>query len=256
MNKLIIYTLIITNITLAQNTNKAEKLLEKVHNQLIKKKVGSCINFTYSFKNDAYEMNHPIQGKLSLFSKERFHLEFNTDQNKMIQIYNGENLKTILPEEKEIQIDKMEKKDGLVIQSVFNNYKADFNASIQTQEKQITTIKLTPKKVYNEIIFNNCIDTLGLPKCLKLPHQCKIGLSPTNQKLLNHCLDLNKGYKKTDILEVEIQINESNLQLISIKQSNRYNAEIVINVSSIEEISQEILNINQLYKDFEIVDLR
>ena len=99
----------------AQNINEAEKLMDRVCSRLISIESGSTIEFEYLFENDSYKMKKPINGALSLFSENRFYLEFNTDQNKMIQLYNGINLLTILLEEKEIQIDKMNEDKGLLI---------------------------------------------------------------------------------------------------------------------------------------------
>ena len=256
MKKLIIYMLIISNQSIGQDINKGEKIMDHIYNKFINTESGSCIEFTYSFKNEAYEMKNPIYGKLSLFSNNRFHLEFNTEENKMIQIYNGENLKTILIAEEEIQIDNMEKANGLVIQSVFSNYKSDFNANIIGEEEDNTIIQLRPKEQYNHSVFNDCIEKLELPHCLKLPNQCKIGIRPDKKEQLNDCLYQNNGYKETNILEVQVIINTINLELQSIKQTNRYNGEVMIDINDIKKANSDILNIEGIYDNFEIIDLR
>ena len=240
----------------AQNINEAEKLIDRVYNRLISIETGSTIEFEYLFENDSYKMTEPIKGTLSLFSNNRFYLEFNTEQNKMIQLYNGIDLLTILLEEKEIQIDKMNEQKGLFIQHIFNNYKSEFTSYIKEKNNRITLIELIPKKQYNEAIFNECIDTLGLPTCLKLPNQCKIGITKKMQELLNECLTQNQAYTDTEVLKVEITINENTLDMESIKQINRYNGHTKIIIQSIKAASLDILSIDGMYTDFEIIDLR
>ena len=256
MKKLIIYMFIISNQIIAQDINNADKIMDHIYNRLINTESGSCIEFTYSFKNEAYEMKNPIYGKLSLFSNNRFHLEFNREENKMIQIYNGDNLKTILIEEEEIQIDNMETENGLVTQSVFSNYKSDFNAKIIGEEEEKTIIQLKPKKTYHQSVFNDCIEKLELPHCLKLPNQCKIGIHPAKQEQLNDCLYKNNGYKETNIVEVQVIINSINLELKSIIQTNRYNGEVIIDIKDIKKAKSDILSIQGMYDNFEIIDLR
>ena len=92
----------IATITFSQNENEAKKLMKTISDQLIKKN-GTLISFEYQFQNSSYKMDNAIIGKLALFANNQYYLEF--DNSKIIQIYNGDILKTILKEEQEIQLD-------------------------------------------------------------------------------------------------------------------------------------------------------
>ena len=76
------------------------------------------------------------------------------------------------------------------------------------------------------------------------------------QKLLNKCLDENDGYDESEILKVEITINHNTMNMESIKQINRYNGQTTIKINSITTASLKLLNIDGLYPDFEVIDLR
>ena len=256
MKTIIICCIFISNSLLAQDYKKAEQLIDKVYNRLMQVEGGSSIQFDYFFENDSYQMKTPIAGTLSLFSDNRFYLEFNNHDNNMIQIYNGENLKTILLDEKEIQVDNIDDSKGLFIQNIFNNYKTDFISTIKEENNRMSLIELLPQKKYNQNIFNECIEKLELPECLKLPNQCKIGITPKMKEHLNDCLNDNKGYEENEILKVQIQVNPHTLDMESIKQINRYSGQTIINIKEINSASPDILNIDGLYKDFEIIDLR
>ena len=131
MKKLILLICFITNILNGQNSNEAEKIMNSVYDKLIQGD-GSLINFEYLFENESHKMEKPIYGKLGLFTENRFYLEFNqSSSNEVIQIYDGESLFTILPEEQEIQIDEMEDVDEVFIQNIFKNYKTDFKTKIK-----------------------------------------------------------------------------------------------------------------------------
>ena len=257
MKHILICCFFILNTVVAQETTRANELIDTVYTQLIKHE-GSMINFEYLFENEAHKMQKPISGKLGLFSNNRFYLEFNpSNQNKVIQIYNGDVLFTIIPEEKEIQIDNIDPEESIFIQDIFNNYQTDFNTNIQEDKTTQTIIELTPKRIYNETIFNNCIDQLSLPTCLKLPNQCKIGMMKKDKMALEICLEENYGYIENDILKVELIIDSKNLTLESITQFNRYNGKTSIQIKSIQKGSTKILNISESsYKDFEKIDLR
>ena len=119
MKKLILLICFITNILNGQNSIEAEKIMNSVYDKLIQGD-GSLINFEYLFENESHKMEEPIYGKLGLFTENRFYLEFNqSSNNKVIQIYDGESIFTILPEEQEIQIDEMEDMDEVFIQNIF-----------------------------------------------------------------------------------------------------------------------------------------
>ena len=255
MKRLIIICLFITQVIFGQNTHEASAIIDSTYNQLIKHN-GSMIDFEYLFENDAHKMAKPINGTIGLFSDNKFYLEFTpSHQNKVIQIYDGNALFTILPEEKEIQIEDMVSSEKIFIQDVLSNYKNDFTARLKNAHNNKAVIELKPKTKYNDSVFNYCIDQLELPQCLKLPKQCKIGISSKNKIKLELCLDENGGYQENNILQIELIINNNNLE--SITQLNRYNGKTSIKVKKIQAGKPQVLNIQKLpYKDFEIIDLR
>ena len=257
MKNILICCFFILNTVVAQKSTQANELIDAIYKQLINNS-GSMIDFEYLFENEAHKMEEPINGKLGLFSNNRFYLEFNpSNQNKVIQIYNGDALFTIIPAEKEIQIDNMDPTESILIQEIFTNYKTNFNTSIKEDKTNQTIIELTPIKTYNEDVFNHCIDTLSLPTCLKLPNQCKIGITKKDNLALEMCIEENYGYIENSILKIKLIIDSNSLTLESITQLNRYNGKTSIQIQNIEKGNIEFLNIsNPAYKDFEKIDLR
>ena len=250
-----IYICFVTGIMLAQNQD-AEKLLDNVFKDLITKN-GIAIDFDYWYENDSYKMDEPITGTVALYSDNRFYLEFYSFQNKMIQIYDGNKLSTVLIEEEEIQIDNLTENSGFFIQDILNKYKIKFQASIKEMVQNKVIINLTPIKTYHEHVFNNCIDELDLPSCLKLPKQCRIGIDSISQKSLNECLEQNGGHQETNVSNVEIKINTDENKLISITQLNRYNGKTYVLIKEITTKNESYLTIDStLYKNFEVIDLR
>ena len=70
MKHILICCIFILNTVVAQDTTKANELIDAVYTQLIKYE-GSMINFEYVFENEAHKMQKPISGKLGLFSNNR-----------------------------------------------------------------------------------------------------------------------------------------------------------------------------------------
>ena len=257
MKKLIILICFITNILNGQNSNEAEKIMNSVYDKLIQGD-GSLIYFEYLFENESHKMENPIYGKLGLFTENRFYLEFNqSSDNEVIQIYDGESLFTILLEEQEIQIDEMEDTDEVFIKNIFKNYKTDFKTKIKYKNNNQTIIELTPIQKYNDNIYNQCIEELKLPECLKLPNQCRIGIRDTSKQELEMCLSQKGGYIENNILKIELIINSSQNKLEAITQLNRYNGKTSIQVNDIKPGDSQLLDIKKpIYKNFEIIDLR
>ena len=255
MRNLLIYLCLLTSIAFTQN-QRAEILLDTVLNDIINKN-GVAIEFNYWFENTSYQMAQPITGVIALYSNNRFYLEFYSEENKIIQMYDGELLSTILIEEKEIKIDNLTENSGFFIQDIFNNYKSKFTSKILEPLNQNMIINLTPIKEYQEKEFNYCIDEIGLPSCLKLPKQCRIGIDSINQKLLDTCLKDKKGYKKNNVLNVAIEIDTVTNQLISITQLDAYQGKTHIVINNLGEKNENCLKIDStIYKEFEIIDLR
>lgn len=255
MKNLLIYLCLLTSILFAQN-KQAERFMDTALNDIINKN-GVAIEFDYWFENESYQMQKPINGIISLYSENKFYLEFYSEDNKIIQMYDGELLSTILIEEKEIQIDNFTEDSGFFIQDIFKNYKREFTSKIIKQLNQNTTIQLTPIKRYKEDVFNNCIDELKLPNCLKLPNQCRIGIDSINQQLLDNCLEQKKGYKTNNVLKVEIEIDTMVNKLISITQLDQYQGNTHIVINNLGEKDENCLKLDTtIYSDFEIIDLR
>ena len=98
-----------------------------------------------------------------------------------------------------------------------------------------------------------------MPNCLKLPHQCKIGILPKAQNELEQCIEEKGGYQENKLLKVEVTINTDNYQLKSIKQFSKYHGISIINILGTDIIKDDILYIDTtqyLQNDFEIIDLR
>tara|TARA_Y100000994_G_C15693485_1_gene442480 strand:- start:804 stop:1571 length:768 start_codon:yes stop_codon:yes gene_type:complete len=254
--KLIIYFFLIVNVAIGQNTQNPNELLNMVYSNLVNDNNGSLLEFDYYYENDSHKMHIPIKGSLAIFSNNRFYLNFNKGENEMIQIYNGEYISTIFIKEKEIQIDYMDGVQDFLIHNIFTNYSSKFETNTISKSDTIAELILTPKLEYSQVIYNNCIDEVGLPTCLKLPSQCKIGIQPILKEKLIECLDENNGYKENNILNINIKINFKALELISISQENRHNGKTNINIKKTEKVSEKILNIDTLYKEFEVIDLR
>tara|TARA_B100001250_G_scaffold283459_1_gene245602 strand:+ start:1198 stop:1842 length:645 start_codon:yes stop_codon:yes gene_type:complete len=214
------------------------------------------MEFEYFFENDNHKMENPIPGSIALYSNNRFYLTFDSPNNHIIQIYNNNFLQTFFIEEEEIHIDNITNNSGIFIQEIFGNYKDKYTVKhSETSTQNIFT--LIPIKDYYEDVFNDCIDELQLPSCLKLPKQCRIGINHTNQKLLNNCLEENNGHIASDIINVRIEINKVTNKLTSITQKRQYNntEEILIKKTGIKE--ENLLTIDSVqYSHFEIIDLR
>ena len=116
--KFILILCLLFSYTVVSQKNTHEKLLDSIYNNLISQN-GCHIEFEYIFENDNYKTKEPIIGNVTLYSNNRFHLEFNAPENHIIQIYNGDILQTLFLEEKEIHLDEITNTSGLFIQDVF-----------------------------------------------------------------------------------------------------------------------------------------
>ena len=106
------------------------------------------------------------------------------------------------------------------------------------------------------LIYNNCIDSLELPTCLKLPRQCKIGLDSLKTTKLDSCIS-NTKQKKININSINIYFNHTTKQIESITQLDQFNGNTTVNIISTQKANENLLKIDSLkYKDFEIIDLR
>jgi len=270
MRYILIIILLISYNTLSQNrASEVEVLMDSLYNHLITKN-GCSIDFEYRYENENYKMEKPITGNIVFFTEDRFFLEFNSKNQERIQIFDGEKFMTILSQEKEIQIENLESTDNVLIKDIFKNYKTKFNHYSKTVENQNTIIKLaalphesfpiyleTGENLYY-IIYNDCIDYLNLPSCLKLPKQCRIGVSLDNQRQLDECITKFGTIIAEDVVYIEIDNIQNQLKNIIIyDQSLDDGGKTSISIQNINEKKEDILEIDSLINiGFEIIDLR
>ena len=144
MRYILIIILLITYNTLSQNKDSTD-LMDSLYNHIITKN-GCSIDFEYWFENENYKMEKPITGNIVFFSQDRFFLEFNSRNQKRIQIFDGEKFMTILNQEKEIQIENLPIEDDILIKDIFTNYKTKFNHYIKSDNSQNTIISTFKEK--------------------------------------------------------------------------------------------------------------
>ncbi|MDC0189373.1 outer membrane lipoprotein carrier protein LolA [Flavobacteriales bacterium] len=253
-------TLFIINITftllLAQSQNiNPSKILDNVFEKFNNKN-GVDIEFEYTYTSPSYNLDQSANGHIALFDNNKFYLEFNSP-SKIIQINNNETFTTIMIKEKEILIDSINDETFFFLKDVFNNYKSQFTSKIIEENNEKVLIQLTPIKTYNTLIYNHCIDILKLQPCLKLPIQCKIGLTKENKLALNNCITENKGYKKLDIDNILIDIDHSKYLINSMTQKNTNQGIGKISIKQISIADTKCLQIDtNKYPGFDIIDLR
>ena len=238
MRYILIIILLITYNTLSQNKDSAD-LMDSLYNHIIAKN-GCSIDFEYWFENENYKMEKPITGNIVFFSQDRFFLEFNSRNQKRIQIFDGEKFMTILNQEEEIQIENLPIEDDIFIKDIFTNYKTKFNHHIKSEY---------------HMIYNSCIDELTLPSCLKLPKQCRIGIGIDDQRKLEECVTMND--KPSISKRIYIEIDNIKNQLGNIIILDGEGGETSILIKNINEKREHILKIDSLINiGFEVIDLR
>lgn len=254
MKNLKIIFFFISCIINAQDGN-TDEILKSIYNRLIDNP-GTKIEFKYNYNNKSHDEIEPIFGSISLFKNNKFNLKIKNQTINIEQFYDGENLYTVLNDDKEIQIDNIDHIDDILIHNTFQNLNKNFNSKISDKTKNEATISLKPNKIEYEIKFNNCIEILNMPQCLKFPNQCRIGIDSVNQIRLNKCIE-NYDLKQNDILSVDIKFNLENLELKSITQIDKFGGKTQINVLNLSEAENDDLVFDSIiFKDFEIFDLR
>ena len=254
MKKLKIIFFLISCIINAQDRN-TDEILKNIYNRLIDN-TGTKIEFKYNYNNKSHDEIEPIFGSISLFKNNRFNLKIKNQTINIEQFYDGKQLYTVLNDDREVQIDNIDHIDDILIHNTFQNLKKNFHSKISEKTKNEATISLKPKKIEYEIKFNNCIDILNMPKCLKFPNQCRIGIDSVSQIRLNKCIK-NYDLKQSDILHVDIKYNLNNLELKSIAQFDKFGGKTQINVLNLSNAEYDDLFFDSVrFKDFEIIDLR
>jgi len=251
---LLILLVLCSKIIICQNQD-ADLLINTIYNNLVKNS-GTSFHFEYVYENPSHKMNTPIIGNIALFSNNRFFIEFDRRKINMFQLYDGNSLFTVLTDDQEIQIEDLSNESELLMLNIFKDYQTHYNHSIISNNEEYTTIELTPKKYDDMLIYNNCIDSLKLPACLKLPRQCRIGLDSLKTTQLNNCISSTKQ-KKINIKSIQIYFNHITQQIESIQQLDQFNGKTTVNILSTEKANENLLKLDSLkYEDFEIIDLR
>ena len=254
MKNLKIIFFLISYIINAQDIN-TDEILKSIYNRLIDN-TGTKIEFKYNYSNTSHDEIEPIFGSISLFKNNKFSLKIKNQTINIEQFYDGKRLFTVLNDDKEIQIDNIDHVDDILIHNTFQNLNKNFNSKISDKTKNEVTISLKPNKIEYEIKFNNCIDILNMPQCLKFPNQCRIGIDSVSQIKLNECIN-NYELKQNDILSVDIKYNLKNLELKSITQLDKFGGKTQINVLNLSNAENDDLIFDSIrFKDFEIIDLR
>ena len=251
-NYIIILLFIYCNNSIAQ-IQDVDVLLDTIYHNLISNN-GTSINFEYRYENQAHQMNNPITGNIALFSNNRFSMQFEEEAINMLQLYDGKSLFTVLIDDKEIQIDNLSHESELLIYNILKDYQNNYNREITSNSAKYTNIQLTPKQYDYTLTYNNCIESLQLPTCLKLPRQCRIGLDSLKKIKLDSCIS---HIKNINIKSIDIKFNHATQQIDSIIQVDQFNGKTSVNIISTHKVSENLLTLDSVkYKDFEIIDLR
>ena len=251
---ILIFLLLISNKITSQSQD-VDELINNTFSNLITNN-GTSIHFEYNYEKSSHQIASPIKGHISLFSNNRFFVEFKRNEMNIIQIYDGASLFTILVDDKEIQIDNIDENSQFLINNILQEYRNNYQRSIIIDNKNYTTIKFTPKKNDYNIVYNDCIDLLELPVCLKFPRQCRIGIDSLNQNKLNDCIS-NSKQKNANIDFIEINIDKKSQQIKSIKQLDQFNGHTTIEIISMKEANENLLKINKPeYENYDVIDFR
>lgn len=245
-----------SNAIIAQDSLENTIIDNAFKNLLIEN--GSIIEFDYVFNNQFdIENTQTIKCSLSIFPTNKYLIKIETLNIKII--YNNEIIYTILDKEQEIHIEENNNyinSDIIFLLKEYNNY---YNTKIIERTSTHITFNMIPKQGYIKEIFNNCIEELELPICLKLPLQCKLGLPDTDKIKLEECVNNNNGLIPDELNSFQLLINTNTYNISSIIQINDNNHHTMINIKNVSPLNsyEEILDItDNMYKKYEIIDLR
>ncbi|MBZ9729299.1 outer membrane lipoprotein carrier protein LolA [Salegentibacter sp. JZCK2] len=152
MKNLIFITLAIFTISLqAQNSTKAESLLNEVSSK-VKGYDNMVIDFKYTLQNNAANVNQETRGDVSI-KGEKYVLNL----MGTTQMFDGEKIYTIIPEDEEINISTyIEEEDNNITPSkMFTFYEEGYNYEMDVAQnlngRKIQYVKLTPKDSNAEV---------------------------------------------------------------------------------------------------------
>ena len=146
MKKIIFITLAIFTISLqAQNSQKAQTLLNEVSSK-VKGYDNMVINFNYTLENNAANVNQETRGDVSI-KGEKYLLNL----MGTTQMFDGEKIYTIIPEDEEINISTYveEEENNITPSKMFTFYEEGYNYEMDMAQnvngRKIQYVKLTPK---------------------------------------------------------------------------------------------------------------
>lgn len=146
MKNLIFITLAIFTISLqAQNSTKAETLLNEVSSK-VKAYDNMVIDFKYTLENKAANVNQETRGDVSI-KGEKYVLNL----MGTTQMFDGEKVYTIIPEDEEINISTYieEEENNITPSKMFTFYEEGYNYEMDVAQnvngRNIQYVKLTPK---------------------------------------------------------------------------------------------------------------
>lgn len=147
----ILFFVLVTSFSQAQNANRAKALLDEVY-----KKVSSYkniyIDFRYSFENSKEHIKQDTRGNVTL-SGEKYLLNY----MGVTKLFDGKKIYTIIPENEEVTIETANNKDEQMIMpsQMLTFYKKDFfykwDIVQQVKGRKIQYIELKPIKQSSDI---------------------------------------------------------------------------------------------------------
>jgi len=152
MKKLVFILAAIMSLNLqAQSTQKAEKLLNEVSSK-VKAYDNMVIEFKYALENKAENVSQETRGDVSI-DGEKYVLNL----MGTTQMFDGEKIYTIIPEDEEINISNYVEEDSNSItpSKMFSFYEDGYNYQMDIAQnvkgREIQYVKLTPKDSNAEI---------------------------------------------------------------------------------------------------------
>ena len=138
----IVFALFLGNLSFAQN--KAKTLLDEVSTK-IDSYENIQLSFKYILRNSAENVNQEMRGKATLQGSKYF-----VELMGVTQIFDGEKLYTINPEEEEVTISKKDDEDegGFTVAKFYSFYKDGYTYKMDITQnvggRKIQYVKLTP----------------------------------------------------------------------------------------------------------------
>jgi outer membrane lipoprotein-sorting protein len=139
---LVVFTLFLGNVSFAQN--KAKALLDDV-SEKINSYENIQLSFKYNLKNTAENVNQEMRGKATLQGSKYF-----VELMGVTQLFDGEKLYTINPEDEEVTISEKDEDDesGFTVAKFYSFYQDGYTYKMDIVQniggRKIQYVKLTP----------------------------------------------------------------------------------------------------------------